>query len=110
MTLHDTCERALPMHRAQSLKDYLVYLKHLALYKFVSGHTAWKGVRDWGCGEGYASDALAHTAHFVVAADRDVDAVAHARQKYVRANLVFVICDAQYLPFRAESFATVVSK
>lgn len=62
MTLQDTCERALPMHRAQSLKDYLVYLKHLALYKFVSGHTAWKGVRDWGCGEGWERCARTHRA------------------------------------------------
>ncbi|MCI0478774.1 MAG: class I SAM-dependent methyltransferase [Anaerolineales bacterium] len=105
----DTRARVLPMHRAQSLEDYLVYLKHLALYKFVSSYTARKRVLDLGCGEGYGSDALAHTAHFVVAAARDVNVVAHARQKYVRANLAFVICDAQYLPFRAESFATVIS-
>lgn len=109
MTLPDTRERAVPMHRAQSLEDYLVYLKHLALYKFVSSYTARKRVLDLGCGEGYGSDALAHTAHFVVAADRDGNVVAHARQKYVRANLAFVVCDAQSLPFRAESFATVVS-
>ncbi len=109
MTLFDTRERALPLHTAQSLEDYLVYLKHLALYKFAASFTVSKRVLDLGCGEGYGSDTLAHTAHFVVAADRDVNTVMHAREKYMRANLAFVVCDAQALPFRAESFATVVS-
>lgn len=105
----DTRERALPMDGAQSLEDYLVYLKHLALYRFVSRYAAGKRVLDLGCGEGYGSDALAHTAHFVVAADRDVETVMHARHKYTRANLAFIVCDAQALPFCAESFATIIS-
>jgi ubiquinone/menaquinone biosynthesis C-methylase UbiE len=107
MTLLDTKERALPAQGAQSLEDYLVYLKHLALYRFAARYTAQKCVLDLGCGEGYGSDALAHTAHFVVATDRNVEVVLHARQKYTRANLAFVVCDAQALPFRAASFATV---
>ena len=107
--LQDTRERALPAPQAQTLEDYLVYLKHLALYKFVLSYTAHKRVLDLGCGEGYGSDALAHTARLVVAADRDGAAVAHARQKYARANLASVVCDAQALPFRAESFEIVVS-
>jgi ubiquinone/menaquinone biosynthesis C-methylase UbiE len=109
MTWEDTHERILPVERAQSLEDYLVYLKHLALYRFAARYTAQKCVLDLGCGEGYGSDALAHTAHFVVATDRNVEVVLHARQKYTRANLAFVVCDAQALPFRAASFATVVS-
>ncbi len=108
MTL-DTRERILPVERAQSLEDYLVYLKHLALYRFAVRYAAQKCVLDLGCGEGYGSDALAHTAHFIVAADHNVEVMMHARQKYARANLAFVVCDAQALPFRAASFATVVS-
>ncbi len=108
MMLQDTRERALPQS-TQSLEDYLVYLKHLALYRFAARYAAQKCVLDLGCGEGYGSDALAHTAHFVVAADRNVEVVQHARQKYTRANLAFVVCDAQALPFRTASFATIVS-
>jgi ubiquinone/menaquinone biosynthesis C-methylase UbiE len=109
MTLRDTHERALPAHEAQSLEDYLVYLKHVALYKFVLRHVARKRVLDLGCGEGYGSDALAHTAHFVAAADSNLAVVTHARQKYTRANLAFIVCDAQHLPFRAATFETVIS-
>ncbi len=32
--LEDTKERALPGHPAQTREDYLVYLKHVALYDF----------------------------------------------------------------------------
>jgi ubiquinone/menaquinone biosynthesis C-methylase UbiE len=109
MTLLDTKERALPAQGAQSLEDYLVYLKHLALYRFAARYAPQRCVLDLGCGEGYGSDALAHTAHFVVAADHNAEVMMHARQKYTRANLAFVVCDAQALPFRAASFATVVS-
>lgn len=109
MTLADTGERALPAHSTQSLEDYLVYLKHLALYKFAARYVAWQRVLDLGCGEGYGSDALAHAAHFIVAADRDGNVVTHAQRKYTRANLAFVVCDAQHLPFRRSSFDAVVS-
>lgn len=109
MTLLDTRERASPLYAAQSLEDYLVYLKHLALYQFVLPYTVGKRTLDLGCGEGYGSDALAHTARFVVAADRDTRAVMRARQKYARGNLAFVVCDAQALPFRNASFDTLVS-
>ncbi|MEW5720580.1 MAG: class I SAM-dependent methyltransferase [Chloroflexota bacterium] len=109
MTLQNTPPRALPTPHTQTLEDYLIYLKHLALYKFVASYTARKRVLDLGCGEGYGSDALAHTARLIVAADRDAAGIGRARQKYTRANLAFVVCDAQALPFRAASFEAVVS-
>jgi ubiquinone/menaquinone biosynthesis C-methylase UbiE len=109
MNLPDTKERALPAHQVQTLEDHLVYLKQVALYKFAATYCVRKRVLDLGCGEGYGSDALARAARFVVAADYSRDAVAHARQKYARPNLAFVVCDAQHLPFRAESFETIIS-
>lgn len=65
-------------------------------------------VIDIGCGEGYGAAALAEAAAFVVACDYSAEAVAHARQKYARPNMAFVVCDAQRLPFR-ENSADVVS-
>ncbi len=109
MNLLDTKERALPAHVAQTLEDHLVYLKQVALYTFATSYVAQKRVLDLGCGEGYGSDTLARAARFVVAADYARDAVAHARRKYARENLAFVVCDAQHLPFRAESFEAILS-
>lgn len=105
----DTKERALPGHPAQTLEDYLVYLKHVALYDFAKTVGAGKRVLDLGCGEGYGSDALARSAHFTVAADYSFDVVAHAQGKYRRGNRAFVVCDAHRLPFRSGCFDVVIS-
>lgn len=107
--LEDTKERALPRHHAQSLEDYLVYLKHVALYDFAKRFCARKIVLDLGCGEGYGSAALASVARFVVAADHSLESVAHASAKYARANLACVVCDAQRLPFASRRFETTTS-
>ncbi len=107
--LPNTKERALPAHTTQSLEDYLVYLKHVALYRFAARFCADRFILDLGCGEGYGCAALASVARLVVAADRDLDAVAHAQQKYAQPNLAFVVCDAQHLPFQSASFDTAVS-
>jgi SAM-dependent methyltransferase len=109
MTLQDTRERALPAHAAQTLEDYLVYLKHAAMYAFAQAFVADKRVLDLGCGEGYGSAILVRAARFVVAADYDRDAVAHAARKYAGARLAFVVCDAQRLPFRRAVFGAIIS-
>jgi ubiquinone/menaquinone biosynthesis C-methylase UbiE len=107
--LKDTRERALPAHAQQTTEDYLVYLKHLALYEFAKNHGAGKTMLDLGCGEGYGSETLARAARFVVAADNALEVVAHARARYARPNVAFVVCDAQRLPFKPASFDTVIS-
>lgn len=107
--LADTKERALPAHPDQTLEDYLVYLKHIALYAFAKKFCANQSVLDMGCGEGYGSDALAGVARFLVAADYSFETVLHAQAKYHHTNTAFVVCDAQALPFKAESFDTIIS-
>jgi 2-polyprenyl-3-methyl-5-hydroxy-6-metoxy-1,4-benzoquinol methylase len=107
--LADTKERALPAHPDQTLEDYLVYLKHIALYAFAKKFCANQHVLDMGCGEGYGSDVLAGAARIVIAADYSFETVTHAQTKYHRANIAFVVCDAQALPFKAESFDTIIS-
>ncbi len=114
MNLPDTKERALPAHAAQTLEDYLVYLKHAAMYVFAASFTANKVVLDLGCGEGYGSARLARAARFVVAADQDRDAVVHAAGKYQRVGavstaLAFMVCDAQRLPFARGVFDAAIS-
>ncbi len=107
--LEDTKERALPPHSAQTLEDYLVYLKHVALYDFAAAQCADRAVLDLGCGEGYGGARLARTARLVIAADNSFDAVARAAVKYACPNLGFVVCDAQNLPLCAQAFDTVIS-
>jgi len=107
--LADTHERALPDHSGQSNEDYLVYLKHMALYAFVASRVAGKRVLDLGCGEGYGTESLSQVAQFVVAADYSLDAVTHARKKYARANTAFVVCDAQHLPFADSCFQAITT-
>jgi ubiquinone/menaquinone biosynthesis C-methylase UbiE len=107
--LYDTRERALPGHAAQSLDDYLVFLKHTALYRFAAERCRQMRVLDCGCGEGYGSAALARSAAFVVASDRSEEAVRHAAATYPAANIGFVVCDAQRLPFRSGAFQAVTS-
>jgi ubiquinone/menaquinone biosynthesis C-methylase UbiE len=109
MTLADTKERALPWHAGQTLDDYLVYLKQLALYHFAAGLCQGKIVLDLGCGEGYGSASLARSARQVVAADYSFEAVVHARNNYAAQNLAFVVCDARHLPFRDDAFDALVS-
>ncbi len=109
MALHDTKERALPAHPQQSTEDYLVYLKHVALYEFAKTFCIGKRVLDLGCGEGYGSATLSPSAHFVVAADMSVDAVVHAKDKYAQTNVAFVVCNAQHLPFANAAFDNVIS-
>lgn len=70
--------------------------------------TADDRVIDIGCGEGYGAAALAGVAAFVVACDYSAEAVMHARSRYARPNLAFVVCDAQRLPFRTDA-ADVIS-
>lgn len=107
--LADTKERALPAHPDQTLEDYLVYLKHIALYDFAKKFCANQNVLDMGCGEGYGSDTLAGAARFLVAADYSFETVLHAQAKYHHTNTAVVVCDAQALPFKAESFDTIIS-
>ncbi len=107
--LQDNRERALPEHDAQTLEDYLVYLKHVALYDYAARECRGLQVLDLGCGEGYGGAGLAGSAAFVVAADYAFAAAHHAAVRYRRDNLAFVVCDAQALPFRSGAFGAVTS-
>lgn len=66
-------------------------------------------ILDVGCGEGYGAALLARTARAVVACDYAHDALAHARARYPAANMDFIQCDAQRLPFADSSFDVVCS-
>src|SRR3954462_2607763 len=63
--------------------------EHLARYTFASRLARGKRVLDAGCGAGYGSAELAHTAHTTVGIDVAAEAVDFARAHYRLANLWF---------------------
>ncbi len=72
--------------------------EHFSRYLFARRLAVGRRVLDVGSGEGYGAFLMAQVAQSVVGCDNADDAVAHARQRYVRANLTFVQASAAALP------------
>lgn len=66
-------------------------------------------VLDIASGEGYGSNLLASVAKNVHGVDISVDAIEHAKAKYVRNNLSFTVGAADCIPFPAQSVDRVIS-
>lgn len=110
MNLEPTGERMIMEHYKSSPEDYVIYLLHIATYRFAEQFTQGKRVLDFGCGSGYGSAQIAQTASHVTAVDVAEDAVAYAREQFPRENLEFRAIDpAARLPFENASFDTVLS-
>ena len=79
---------------------------HLQRYRYAQKEA--KGmVLDLGCGLGYGSKILYRTHNFVVSLDISDKALSYARIKY--RGPIYVRGDAQMLPFKNESFDSVVA-
>jgi O-antigen biosynthesis protein len=99
-----TGERYLPW-----IKDAAIAYEHLHRYVLASRMAAGKRVLDLASGEGYGAHLLASTAQSVVGIEIDASAVEHARQKYNRANLEFLIGSITSVPISEDkSFDVVV--
>jgi ubiquinone/menaquinone biosynthesis C-methylase UbiE len=110
MKLEPTGERMIMEHYKSSPEDYVIYLLHMASYRFAEPFTRGKRVLDFGCGSGYGSAQIAVSADHVTAVDVADDAIAHARVHFQRANLDFLAIDpAERLPFGDASFDVVLS-
>lgn len=64
---------------------------------------------DIGSGEGYGTSLLSRVAGFTVGCDYSAEAVTHAKKRYGNSSTVFLVCDAQNLPFRSGAFDVVSS-
>jgi SAM-dependent methyltransferase len=82
-----TGERTLP----DVPEENYWFRRHLAVYSWIAARAAGLRVLDMACGEGYGSDTLARTAASVVGVDANPEAYEHARLRYRRANLRFVL-------------------
>jgi SAM-dependent methyltransferase len=110
MKLEPTGERMIMEHYKSSPEDYVIYLIHMASYRFAEQFTRGKRVLDFGCGSGYGSDQIAQTANHVTAVDVAADAVAYAREQFPRNNLKFLTIDpSEALPFPDGSFDVILS-
>ena len=110
MKLEPTGERMILEHYKSSPEDFVIYLMHMASYRFAEPYTRGRRVLDFGCGSGYGSDQIARTADRVTAVDVADDAIAFARGQFRRANLEFRAIDpAEPLPFSDASFDVILS-
>ena len=110
MNLEPTGERMVLEHYKSSAEDFVIYLIHLASYRFAEQYTRGKLVLDFGCGSGYGSDQIARTANHVTAVDVADEAVDYASKQFPRNNLEFRTIDpSEPLPFPDGSFEIVLS-
>jgi GT2 family glycosyltransferase/SAM-dependent methyltransferase/predicted nucleic acid-binding Zn-ribbon protein len=98
-----TGERFVPSESGEIRQE------HVHRYGWVRAFVQGKRVLDVACGEGYGSAMLAEVADAVVGVDVSADAIAHAKQRYERENLQFVLGDAAALDLPAGGFDIVVS-
>ncbi|HEY9508146.1 MAG TPA: class I SAM-dependent methyltransferase [Gemmatimonadales bacterium] len=105
-----TGERMIVDHYQSSAEDFVIYLMHVAAYRFAESFVRGRRVLDYGCGTGYGAASLAEVATEIVGVDVAAEAIAHARGHFQRANLRFQQVEAgRALPFADGAFDTVLS-
>jgi SAM-dependent methyltransferase len=110
MELEPTGERMIVEHYRASPETYVIYLLHVATYRFAEQFTQGKRVLDYGCGSGYGAAQIAQSAAHVVAVDVAEDAITYARHRFASMNLEFhCINPTVPLPFDDASFEVVLS-
>ena len=90
------------------LRGAIMY-EHWHRYAVVAAHVRGQRVLDAACGEGYGSFLLANAGARVVGIDISADAVAHAGERYARADLEFKVGSVTALPLPDDSVDVVVS-
>jgi len=98
-----TGERYVPEMRGN------IELEHVHRYLLASEITEGKTVLDIASGEGYGSAMLAEKALQVTGVDLSIEAVKHARKRYKRDNLEFMVGSCDDIPLADASIDLVVS-
>ncbi|WNV05355.1 glycosyltransferase [Candidatus Methylospira mobilis] len=86
-----------------------IALEHLHRYVQACGIVAGKIALDIACGEGYGSAILANKASQVIGVDIARDAVQHARKRYKKENLKYMVGSCAEIPLPDASVDVVVS-
>ena len=109
----NTSERVIEEHYVQSRDSYLIYLMHIATYRFAAPYLAGGKVLDLGCGTGYGSALLADNCASVCGVDISHEAVDYARAKYAAPGLSYEtiakIENGSRMRFADASFDAVIS-
>jgi ubiquinone/menaquinone biosynthesis C-methylase UbiE len=101
--LKDIGERFMPDWKGETA------LEHLHRYELMLEFAAGKRVLDVASGEGYGSARLASVAQSVIGVDVSLEAVEHARERYVAPNLQFKHGSAAKLPLEDRSVEVAIS-
>lgn len=99
-----TGERVIP-----GQVDPDLWNEHLSRYLFAARLSAHRRVLDIACGTGYGAAELALNAASVTGIDISEDAIAHARENFVRPNLTFEHAPAQSIPLPGASFDLITA-
>ncbi|MCX6596550.1 MAG: methyltransferase domain-containing protein [Acidobacteria bacterium] len=83
--------------------------EHYGRYLFAARLARGKRVIDLGCGSGYGSDELAHTATSVTALDIDPEAIAYAQHHFQRDNLSYLSASCEDVPLADGSADLVIA-
>jgi len=98
-----TGERLLPSMTGR------IVVEHLHRYALAQAWAQGRDVLDIACGEGYGSHLLAQVARQVTGVDVDESIVLHARQRYPRPNLQYLVGDCRSIPLPGESIDLAIS-
>lgn len=108
--LEPTGERLIEEHYLDSPSAYVIYLMHIAGYRYAEQYCRGKQVLDLGCGSGYGSAMIAKVAKSVHAVDVSEEAVAYAKSHYPQENLCFASIEpGKRLSCADQSFDVVLS-
>ncbi len=109
----NTSERVIEEHYVQSRDSYLIYLMHVATYRFAEPYLAGAKVLDLGCGTGYGTAMLAGKCEAICGVDISDEAIAYARSRYNKPGLDYATIDkierGSRLRFDDASFDAVIS-
>jgi SAM-dependent methyltransferase len=107
-----TGERLIEEMYLDSPERYLIYLFHIATYKFARIYTDGKVVLDYGCGSGYGTNLIAASCKNIIGVDIAREAIEYAKSRYQANNLAYRQIEKAHkspLPFADATFDTVLS-
>ncbi len=110
--LRNTGERVIPEAYRDSPASHLVYVAHVATYRFCAPYVENRRVLDFGCGTGHGTAEMATVCASAVGVDVSPQAIEYARSRYPSPNVRYRVIpgiEVEPLPFDDHSFDAVVS-